>query len=256
MKLVALVTGGTRGIGLGISKALAAAGFDLAVNGVRPEEEVRESLAEIRALGAKAIYCRGDISVPKNRTRILDETIAEYGVLNVLVNNAGIAPKDRKDLLEASEESFERLIRTNLQGPYFLTQQAAKRMVAEKEKNPAFEGCIITVSSVSSHVASVNRGEYCVAKAGLSMMTKLFAIRLGEYDIPVYEIQPGVIQTDMTAVVKEKYDTMFAEGLTLQRRWGQPEDIGRAVATLATGGIPYATGQVITIDGGLTVERL
>lgn len=256
MKKVALITGGTRGIGLGISKALSEAGFDLAVNGVRPEEQVKQTLDELRATGTGVIYCRGDISRPDDRNSILDAIERRYGRLDVLVNNAGIAPPVRTDLLDASVESFEQVLRTNLEGPYFLTQQAARRMIEYRRREPGYRGCIVTISSISSHVASVNRGEYCVAKAGLSMMTKLFAVRLGEFSIPVYEVQPGVIATDMTAGVKEKYDRQFAGGLAVENRWGTPEDVGRAVATLAGGGIPYATGQVLVIDGGLTIERL
>ncbi|MDE6623950.1 MAG: 3-ketoacyl-ACP reductase [Alistipes sp.] len=253
---VALVTGGTRGIGLGIARALAAAGFDLALNGVRSEEQVASVVEELCGSGVRCIYCRGDVSSAADRGRIVAGVREAFGRIDVLVNNAGVAPAERRDLLEASEESFERLIRTNLQGPYFLTQLVAREMVETRRTDPGFRGCIVTISSISSTCASVNRGEYCVAKAGLSMLTKLFAARLGEYDIPVYEVRPGVIATDMTACVRELYDGMLADGLALQRRWGLPEDVGRAVATLATGGLPYATGQVIRIDGGLGVERL
>lgn len=253
---VVLITGGTRGIGLGIARMMAAAGFDLAVNGRRPEEQVARVLGELRGLGAGVAYCRGDISSSEDRTAVVAAAEARFGRIDVLVNNAGVAPEERRDLLEATEESFERLIRTNLQGPYFLTQLVARHMIGCKLSDPGFRACVITVSSISSRYASVNRGEYCVAKAGLSMLTKLFAARLGEYDIPVYEIQPGVIATDMTACVKERYDAMFAQGVALQRRWGFPEDVGRTVATLACGGIPYATGQVIAVDGGIGVERL
>ena len=255
-KQVALITGGTRGIGLGIAQALAAKGFSLAINGVRPPEQVSEVLANLQSTGVEVIYCCGNIAEKKQRDNILQQVVQHYGYLNVLVNNAGIAPKVRADLLEASEESFEELVRINLQGPYFLSQQAAKLMIESKKKDAAFNACIITVSSISSRYASINRGEYCVTKAGLSMMTKLFAVRLSEYDIPVYEIQPGIIATDMTAKVKERYDRLFANGLALQQRWGQPEDIGKAAAVLASGEIPYATGQVIIVDGGLSVERL
>ena len=255
-KQTALVTGGTRGIGLGIAQALAAKGFSLAVNGVRPRNEVEDVLNTLRANGTTVIYCRGDISDQAQRKSVLDQVISHYGHLNVLVNNAGIAPKVRADLLETSEESFEQLIRTNLQGPYFLTQQVAKHMIGQRKKDENFQACIITVSSISSNYASINRGEYCVAKAGLSMMTKLYAVRLGEYDIPVYEIQPGIIATDMTEGVKERYDQLLNNGLTLQKRWGQPKDVGKATATLACGEIPYATGQVLVVDGGLSVARL
>lgn len=256
MKQVALVTGGSRGIGLGISRSLIKAGFDLAVNGVRSEHEVAPVLDELRAMGADVVYCQGDISVKSDRESILKTVEKYYGTFNVLVNNGGIAPKVRADLLETTEESFEALLKVNLQGTYFLTQLAAKKMAGYAEETSGYRGCIITVSSISSQVASINRGEYCVAKAGLSMMTKLFAVRMGEYGIPVYEIQPGIIASDMTKGVKEKYDSLFNSGIAIDNRWGQPEDVGAAVAALAKGEIPYATGQVLVIDGGLTIQRL
>jgi NAD(P)-dependent dehydrogenase (short-subunit alcohol dehydrogenase family) len=174
----------------------------------------------------------------------------------VLVNNAGIAPPERKDILEATEESFEYVLNVNLQGPYFLTQLAAKQMIELKKQNPDEFFCIINVSSVSATVASVNRGEYCISKAGIAMATKLWAARLGEFDIPVYEIQPGVIKTDMTSGVQEKYDRLFQQGLAIQQRWGTPEDIGKVAAAMASGNMPYSTGQVVMVDGGMTVHRL
>jgi NAD(P)-dependent dehydrogenase (short-subunit alcohol dehydrogenase family) len=181
---------------------------------------------------------------------------AEFGQLNFLINNAGVAPKVRKDLLEASEESFEHVMLTNLQGPYFLTQGAANWLVEQKKEDEKFFGAIINITSVSATMASVNRGEYCVSKAGLAMMTKLFAARLGEFDIPVYEVRPGVIETDMTAAVKEKYDKLFQEGLAVQARWGQPSDIGKIVLAMVKGLLSYSTGEVIMADGGLSIPRL
>ncbi len=172
------------------------------------------------------------------------------------MNNAGVAPKERRDILEATEESFDQVISTNLKGTYFLTQLAANWMIQQKQRDPDFTGSIINVSSISATVASVNRGEYCVSKAGLSMATQLFAVRLGEFDIPVYEVRPGVIDTDMTSGAKAKYDKLIAEGLCVQQRWGYPEDVGKAVAALALGNFPYSTGQVIMVDGGLTIPRL
>lgn len=252
----ALITGGSRGIGLGIARALAKEGFDLAINGVRAESSVMEVLVELRSFGVKVIYCQGDISDGYSRKAIIGKVQNEFGRLNVLVNNAGVAPKERNDILVASEESFDYVVGTNLKGTYFLTQLAANWMVEQKNADPNFEGCIINVTSVSATVASVNRGEYCIAKAGLSMVTQLFAARLGEYQIPVYEIRPGVIATDMTAGVKEKYDKMFREGLAVQNRWGEPDDIGKAAAALSRGDFPYSTGQVIMVDGGLTLQRL
>jgi 3-oxoacyl-[acyl-carrier protein] reductase len=256
MKRVALVTGGGRGIGYGIARCLAAEGCDLAIGGTQEEGAVSTALDSLHALGVDALYCRGDVSVPEDRVRVLAAIHTHFGRLNILVNNAGVAPKVRADILEASEESFERLIKINLQGPYFLTQAVANWMVAQKSAAPAFEGCIVNISSISATVASPNRGEYCISKAGVSMATKLWAVRLSEFGIPVYEVRPGIIKTDMTAAVQAKYDQLMAEGLFLQPRWGLPEDVGRAVAMLVRGDMPYSTGQVLVVDGGLTVERL
>jgi 3-oxoacyl-[acyl-carrier protein] reductase len=256
MKKVALVTGGSRGIGLGIAEHLAQEGYDLAINGMRPEEAVQEVLQHLREAGGEAIYCQGDIARADDRRAMLAKIKGHYGRLNLLVNNAGVAPKERKDILEATEESFSYVVTTNLQGPYFLTQAAANWLIEQKTADAAFFGCIVNVSSISATVASVNRGEYCIAKAGLSMATQLFATRLGEYDIPVYEVRPGIIKTDMTAGVTEKYDRLIGDGLTLQKRWGLPEDVGKAIAALARGAFPYSTGQVFMVDGGLTLARL
>lgn len=256
MKRVAFITGGSRGIGYGIAEHLAKAGFDLAINGVRPEEAAREALDGLRALGAEVMYCPGDVASSEARTAMLDTIQQHFGRLNVLVNNAGVAPKERRDILEATEESFQYVLTTNLQGAYFLTQAAANWMIRQRSEQPAFWGCIVNVSSISATVASVNRGEYCVAKAGLSMATQLFAARLGEFDIPVYEVRPGVIRTDMTAGVTSKYDKLIEDGLCVQKRWGLPDDVGRAVAALARGDFLYSTGQVILVDGGLTIPRL
>ena len=239
MKRIALVTGGTRGIGLGIARALQRDGFEIAACGLRPTCEHKEFF-----------YCQCDVGDRAARARMLAAIRQHFGGLHVLVNNAGIAPKERRDILDATEESFEQVVRTNLQGPYFLTQAVAKWMIEQKT------GCIINVSSVSATVVSVNRGEYCISKAGVAMATQLWAARLGEFGIPVYEVRPGVIKTDMTAGVLEKYDKLFGEGLAIQRRWGMPEDVGKAVAALARGDFPYSTGQVIMVDGGLSIQRL
>ena len=254
MKKVALITGGSRGIGLGIATELAKAGFHLAVNGVREETAVSEVLTELRRLGTDVIYLQGDISSKTNRQKIVEETLNCFGHINVLVNNAGIAPRERMDILEAGEESFEHLLKVNLQGPYFLTQLVANQMI--KQNHQYGFCCIINISSVSATVASVNRGDYCISKAGIAMATRLWASRLGEYDIPVYEIRPGVIRTDMTRAVAEKYDRLFKEGMALQRRWGTPEDVGKVAAAMATGLMPYSTGQVVLVDGGMTVQQL
>jgi 3-oxoacyl-[acyl-carrier protein] reductase len=256
MRKVALVTGGSRGIGLGIARALARDGFALAINGVRPLSAVTEVISELSGAGVEVIYCQGDLGSTNGRRNIIQKVRDHYGALNVLVNNAGIAPRERRDILEATEESFDEVLSTNLKGNYFLTQEAANWMIAQKKGNESFHGCIINVSSISATVASVNRGDYCISKAGISMATQLFAVRLGEFDIPVYEVRPGVISTDMTSGVREKYDKMIEQGLCVTRRWGTPEDVGVVVGALASGRFPYSTGQVIMVDGGLTLPRL
>ena len=256
MKQTALITGGSRGIGLGIARELAAEGLDLAINGIRPERQVSETLKELRDFGTRILYCQGDVSKREDRDSMLEKIRGEFGQLNFLINNAGVAPKERRDLLEATEESFGHVLLTNLQGPYFLSQAVARWLVKQKKENGEFFGALINISSISATVASVNRGEYCVSKAGMAMMTQLFAVRLGAFDIPVYEIRPGVIETDMTSAVKEKYDRMFEQGLAVQSRWGQPSDIGKIVRALVKGMLPYSTGQVIMADGGLTLPRL
>ncbi len=256
MKKVAFITGGSRGIGLGIAEHLAKNGFDLAINGIREEELVKKVLENLRKLGAEVIYCQGDIASKEARVAMLEKIKKYFGRLNILVNNAGVAPKERNDILAATEESFDYVLSTNLKGTYFLTQAVANWMIEQKAESEEFTSCIITVSSISATVASVNRGEYCVSKAGLGMMTQLFAVRLGEFGIPVYEVRPGIIKTDMTEGVAAKYNKLIAEGLTVQNRWGFPDDIGKAVAAIAKGDFPYSTGQVFMIDGGLSIQRL
>jgi len=256
MSKIALITGGSRGIGLGIAIELAKAGFDLAINGMRDEISVKPVLDELRVFGVEVAYFQGDVSEKEDRQRMVDAVLNRFGKMNVLVNNAGIAPPERKDILEATEESFDLVLNTNLRGPYFLTQLVANKMIVSKKQWMDEFFCIINVSSVSAMVASVNRGEYCISKAGIAMATKLWASRLGEFDIPVYEIQPGVIRTDMTAGVQQKYDQLFANGLAIQPRWGTPSDIGKVTVAMATGSMPYSTGQVVLVDGGMTVPRL
>jgi 3-oxoacyl-[acyl-carrier protein] reductase len=255
-KRVALVTGGTRGIGLGCAEALAYEGWDLALCGVRAEQEVQPSLQKLRDAGAAVLYVRADIGEDGAAERLLQAVRDRYGSLQLLVNNAGVAPLERKDILEATRESFDRLIRIDLRGPYFLTQAAARFMLEGKRADPGFRGCIVFITSVSATVPSTDRGEYCIAKAGLSMASLLWAARLAEEGIAVYEVRPGIIRTDMTAGVSAKYDALIAQGLTMQRRWGLPEDVGKAVAMLARGELLYSTGQVIMVDGGLAVRRL
>ena len=256
MSPVALITGGTRGIGLGIARCLAREGFDLALNGTRPPEDAEVAVNEIDSLGADTLYCQGNIALSGDRKRIVMQIKEKFHRLDVLVNNAGVAPGSRRDILDATEESYDQVMSVNLKGPYFLTQEIARWMIEQKKEDGDFQGCIINISSVSASVVSTNRGEYCLSKAGLSMATQLFAVRLGEFGIPVYEVRPGIIYTDMTSAVKEKYDRLISEGLTVQNRWGFPEDVGKAVAALATGTLPYSTGQVIVVDGGMTLPRL
>ena len=256
MKKVALVTGGSRGIGLGIATQLAANGFDLAINGMRPAEDVEDTIKKLKKYGNNVVYCRGNIALSAERENILNEVKKYYQRLDILVNNAGMAPRQRNDILEATEENYDEVMNTNLKGSYFLMQKAANWMIEQKKKDNTFNGCIINISSMSATVASVNRGEYCLSKAGLSMATQLFAVRLGAFNIPVFEVRPGIILTDMTAGVKEKYDKMINEGLCVQQRWGEPEDVGKVVAALAKGDFMYSTGQVIMVDGGLTIPRL
>lgn len=255
MKKVALVTGGSRGIGYGIATHLARNGFDIAINGVRSIDAVHDILNELKSSGADVLYCQGNTGLSADRKKILEQIKDHFGKLHVLINNAGIAPKQRRDVLEMTEESFDGVLDVNLKGAFFLAQHSANWMIEQKKADNTFSGCIINVSSVSANVASINRGEYCISKAGLSMVTQLLAVRLGEYDIPVYEVRPGVISTDMTAGVKEKYDKLIGEGLTVQKRWGYPDDVGMAISSLALGNFPYSTGQVIMIDGGLTLRR-
>ena len=250
---VALVTGGTRGIGLGIARALAAEGWTLALCGVREPEAVAEVVA---SFGGGAAYFKADVGNQADRASLAAAIAERYGAVNALVNNAGRAPRVRADILEASEDSFEELMRINLQGPYFLTQALAHQMMARKAAEPSFAATIVFVTSVSAEMVSIARGEYCVSKAGLAMAARLFAVRLAPAGIPVFEVRPGIIATDMTAVVREVYDARIADGLVPERRWGQPEDIGRAVATLVRGDVPYATGSVIHTDGGLALPRL
>jgi 3-oxoacyl-[acyl-carrier protein] reductase len=263
---VALITGASRGIGRGIALELAKLGFDLVVNYAGNEEAARatakDCVAAATAAGRsiRAVICQADISLTADRHKLIDFTRSTFGRLDLLVNNAGVAPSVRADILEAGEESFDRLMNINVKGPYFLTQLAAKWMIDQATSSPithhASPHKIITVSSISAYTASTNRGDYCVAKAALSMLTPLFAARLAEHGINVYEIRPGVIATDMTGPVKEKYDKLIADGLTPIQRWGTPEDIGRAVTAIAQDLLPFSTGEVINVDGGFHLRRL
>lgn len=256
MKKTALVTGAARGIGYAIAQQFAKEGYDIAILDVLAVADVAKNMDALKATGAKVLYCKGDVSSPVDRQVALDAVKKMFGCCNVLVNNAGVGVKVRGDILDATEESFERLMKINLQGPYFLTQLAARWMIEQKKANSSWSGCVINISSISADTASIGRGEYCISKAGVSMATKLWAVRLAEVNIPVYEIRPGIIMTDMTAGVKEKYDKLIEEGILLQKRWGLPEDIAKCAAMMARGDIGYSTGQVVNVDGGFTVSRL
>ncbi|MBP5639761.1 MAG: 3-ketoacyl-ACP reductase [Victivallales bacterium] len=256
MGKIALVTGGARGIGLGISRALAKEGWDVAIYATRPQSAVQQVLDELLTFGGRVCYCQGDITDSAARMAAIAKIQSELGLINALVNNAGIAPKVRADVLDATEESFEQVLKTNLQGPYFMTQAVARTMVESRKANPDFQATVINISSISATVPSISRGEYCISKAGVSMATRLWAVRLAQDGIPVYEIRPGVIKSDMTEVVTAKYDKLISEGLCLQPRWGFPEDIGRAVAMLLRGDLAYSTGQVIMVDGGMGIPKL
>lgn len=253
----ALVTGAGRGIGRGIAVELAKQGFTVVVNYAGNSAAAEECLSLVRDAGGDGITVQGDVSVAADRERLVDTTLSTYGRIDLLVNNAGVAPNVRADILEAGEESFDRLININLKGPYFLTQRIAREMIAQVEREPGGrKPQIVTITSVSVYTASVNRGDYCISKAGLGMMTALWAARLAEFGIGVYEIRPGVIATDMTGGVKEKYDKLIAEGAWPIRRWGQSEDVGRAVAAIARGDFPFSTGEVFNVDGGFHLRTL
>jgi NAD(P)-dependent dehydrogenase (short-subunit alcohol dehydrogenase family) len=253
----ALVTGASRGIGRGIALELAAAGWRVAINYAGNAAAAADTLGAVRAAGGDGFAVQGDIAIAADRERLLAETVERFGRIDLLVNNAGIAPAVRADLLEAGEESFDRLIAVNLKGPYFLTQLAARQMLRQAPGSEGPRGRIVTISSISAYTASTNRGDYCVAKAGLAMMTKLFADRLAGEGINVYEIRPGIVATDMTGAVKEKYDRLILEqGVTPIRRWGTPEDVGRAVRAIAEDRFPFSTGAVFDVDGGFHLRRL
>ena len=256
IKKVALITGGTRGIGFGIAQALARIGCDLALCGTRPLEAVEEAIAELRSSGTEVLYVRANIADSVDRRNLIEAARSRFGGIHLLINNAGIGPKIRADILDATEESFDEVLGTNLRGPYFLTQSVVKWMIEQRKTKDNFWGCVINISSISADVASINRGEYCISKAGVAMATKLWATRLGEFNIPVYEVRPGIIKTDMTSGVAAKYDNLLSSGLTIQPRWGSPEDVGLAVAALARGDFPYSSGSVFMVDGGLSVRRL
>jgi NAD(P)-dependent dehydrogenase (short-subunit alcohol dehydrogenase family) len=256
MGKTALVTGGGRGIGRGIALALGARSWRVVVNYARDREAAEETLTAVRTAGGEGIAVQADIGRGADRDRLVAETMAHYGRIDLLVNNAGVAPKQRVDLLEMGEESYERVMDTNLKGPFFLTQQVAKVMVERVQSDIMATPQIVNISSISAYTSSTDRGEYCLSKAGMGMMTALFADRLAQYGIAVFEIRPGVIATDMTAGVQEKYDRLFEAGLAPINRWGQPEDVAKVVVAIAEGYFPYSTGEVFNVDGGFHLRRL
>jgi len=254
----ALVTGARRGIGRAIALALARAGYDIAANDVSMKNDApMEGLrTEIEALGRKAFFCYGDISSSADRASLVRRAVREGGGVNLLVNNAGVAPEKRADILAASEESYDRVMSVNLKGAFFLTQLVANSMVERRKAGDTSPLMIVNISSISAYTSSPSRAEYCISKAGVSMMTKLFADRLAEHDINVYEIRPSIIATDMTKGVKKKYDALIDEGIAPIRRWGTPEDVAKAVTAIATCAFPFSTGEVINVDGGFHLRRL
>ncbi len=252
----ALVSGASRGIGRGIAERLAREGYHIATIGFSPPEAASDLTQAVREAGGEVLYVRGSIADANDRERLFAETMDRFGRLDLLVNNAGMAPRQRGDLLDVTQESLDEVMAVNLKGTFFMCQSAARLMLAAIGSTPAYRPSIINISSVSAYTSSTSRGEYCLSKAGVAMATMLFADRLAADGIPVYEIRPGVIRTDMTAVVQEKYDRLIAAGLTPIPRWGTPEDIAAAVSVLASGALTFCTGQVLDIDGGFHIRRL
>ena len=250
---VALVTGARRGIGAAIALALARTGFDVTITDLVQDEEAHATLASLRTSGAKAVFVRSDLADLADHGRVVDEAVSKCGAIDCLVNNAGVPSPTRGDLLELSPAVFDQVLGVNLRGTFFFTQRVARHMAMSSSDNPR---SIVTVSSVSAELASPERGEYCMSKAGLAMLTKLFALRLAGQGIAVFEVRPGVIRTPMTAAVADKYERRIAEGLVPMGRWGEPADIGAAVASLASGHFQFATGSVIDLDGGLAIPRI
>jgi NAD(P)-dependent dehydrogenase (short-subunit alcohol dehydrogenase family) len=260
---VAIVTGGSRGIGQAIAKELAGLGYDLVVNcrglaadGKPDDSHALRTKAELEQIGVDCEVVLADIAARSGREKLVENTKRGFGRCDLLVNNAGVAPERRTDVLQTTEDSYDRVTGTNLKGTFFLTQMIANWMIEQKNEFEDRDYRIVNISSISAYTSSTLRAEYCISKAGLSMVTKLFADRLAEYGIGVFEIRPGIIATDMTSAVKEKYDGLIEEGLTPIKRWGRPEDVARAVAAIAEGRLDFSTGQVIDVDGGFHLRRL
>lgn len=253
---VAIITGGGRGIGRGIVLALAEVGWHVVVNYRGDEDAARATAEAAQKLGADALPLQADISRREDRERLINRTIDHFGRIDLLVNNAGMAPRQRLDILETTEASYDQVMSVNLKGPFFLTQQVANQMIEQIAGQEIEKATIINIGSISAYTSSPNRGEYCISKAGMGMMTALFADRLANEKIQVFEIRPGIIETDMTSGVSEKYDKLIADGLTPIRRWGTPNDVGQAVVALAQDHFPFSTGEILNVDGGFHMRRL
>lgn len=255
-KKVVIITGGTRGIGFGIAKKMAEEGNTVAIMSRSSEEKVSNHLEELRSFGSPVLYYSGNLNSVDSRKMFCEMILKNFGRIDSLVNNAGVAPKERKDILEMTEDSYDFVMDINLKGTFFLTQRVANIMIEKLKKGLKNRPKIINISSNSAYTASVNRGEYCISKAGISMVTRLFAARLAEWGINVYEIRPGITKTDMTNVVRDKYEKMIQQGLTPIRRWGYPEDVAKAVRAVCSGDFDFSTGEIINIDGGFHLRRL
>jgi len=253
---VALVTGASRGIGRAIAGALAGDGWTVAINYRADAEAAAGALAEVQAAGGQGVTIQADIADAVARGQLVEEMLSRCGRIDLLVNNAGMAPRQRVDMLEATEVSYDEVMAVNLKGPFFLTQRVARAMIALLAAGAIQRPKIVNIGSLSAYTSSTNRAEYCLSKAGIAMMTRLYADRLAEYGINVYEIRPGIIETDMTRTVREKYDSLIAAGLTPLHRWGRPEDVALAVAAIAADRLPFSTGEVINVDGGFHLRRL
>jgi NAD(P)-dependent dehydrogenase (short-subunit alcohol dehydrogenase family) len=256
MNKTALVTGSSRGIGRGIAEALAERGWTIAINFRANLNAAKETLHVVTMRGGKGVLVQADISSEVDRQRLVAETLDHFGRIDLLVNNAGMAPRKRKDILTVGEDSYDEILNINLKSPFFLTQLIANAMIDLINAKVIVDPRIININSISAYTSSPNRGEYCISKAGLSMATALFADRLSEFGIGVYEIRPGVIKTDMTGLVKEKYDQLISDGLTPIKRWGEPVDVAKAVVAIAEGLFPFSTGEVFNVDGGFHLSRL
>lgn len=254
---VAVVTGSSRGIGRGIALSLAERGWRIVVNYRGNRAAAEETQKAVETVGGSALLVQADMASQRDLNKLVDITLSEFGRIDLLVNNAGIGPRQRVDMLQVLETSYDEVMQINLKGPFFLTQRVANEMIALIEKRLIREPKIINISSISAYTSSPARAEYCISKAGMSMMTKLWADRLAEYGINVYEIRPGIIATDLTSVVKDKYDRLILEeGLTPIKRWGMPDDVGKAVVAIAEGLFPFSTGEVFNVDGGFHLHRL